>query len=43
MNYFNGKDIKIFGTDVPNVDFKLDLSKGGEENKKFILEKLKEI
>ena len=43
MNYFNGKDIKVFGTDVPNVDFILDLPKGGEDNKKFILEKLKEI
>lgn len=37
VNYFNGADIKVFGTGDINVDVKLDLSMPKEEVKKLIL------
>lgn len=41
INYFHGKDIKVFGpAGIPNVDHVIDLSKNPEEIKAFILEKV---
>lgn len=38
INYFNGKDIKVFGTGDINIDHKIDLSQNRQEVKAFILE-----
>lgn len=41
MNYFNGKDIKVFGPGEINIDYKIDVKLPFHELKKYIIETIK--